>query len=227
MGLLCIGTTVALVSFLAWFGTGQEHAGFLRMYIILVILLIVLQVSGLCWLYLDYTRDSTVVDQLVSGLWDFFLAHDDKFLMDVEQVFHCCGYESRQDRAVPRLLCQTGNSGCRTKWIQLGEQWPHGLVIGLVVFLMIQVCLLLMTVVTCVLVEKENMEEEAENQVQKQHVIRFGWLPTDGGGGSSNDYDPSGGTPRYYHGSNNSNNNNARINRRSQPPPPPHYGSLA
>lgn len=77
---------MALTSFLAWFGTGQGNAEFLKLYCMLVILFVVLQVLGLGWLYYEYTKDPSVLDQLASGFWDFFLKHDDHFLMDLEQA---------------------------------------------------------------------------------------------------------------------------------------------
>ncbi|KAI8338235.1 hypothetical protein BC941DRAFT_425000 [Chlamydoabsidia padenii] len=138
-GLVIGGAILALISFFGWFGTLHEHVGYLQTYCGIVGLMVFAQWFGLGWLYFENQHEGWwKLDQRISKVWDFFMAHDGQVLMDIEQLFHCCGYNSTQDRAVP-MTCQKGLQGCKVIGLHLAEQWQWTLVIGFVLLMMIQV----------------------------------------------------------------------------------------
>ncbi|KAI8080059.1 uncharacterized protein BX664DRAFT_342211 [Halteromyces radiatus] len=168
MGLLSIGGIVGLMSFLAGFGSHQEHAGFLKVYCGFTALALFCQLMSLGWLYIQ--SQDHMLDAKIKIIWDFFYTHDEWFLLDIEQLFHCCGYASPQDRPVP-LTCQISTIGCKSAWLQFGTTWHHGLLVGLFIFLILQMGSLLITLITLMMVEKEAREDELHESLLQNSCI--------------------------------------------------------
>lgn len=80
---------MALISFFGWFGSLHEHAGFLKTYCSVLGVVVLGQWIGLGWLYYENQQDGGTwrrLDERISKTWDFFSAHDDLVVKDIEQV---------------------------------------------------------------------------------------------------------------------------------------------
>ncbi|CAO3703524.1 unnamed protein product [Rhizopus stolonifer] len=95
------------------------------------------------------------MNDYASNLWDFFLKNDPQFILDLETVSHCCGYNSILDRAVP-THCTISTLSCKSKILQ-DHDW---IIIFLVIFLVLQISILGLSVIMSYMINQQIREEE-------------------------------------------------------------------
>ncbi|CEP12544.1 hypothetical protein [Parasitella parasitica] len=102
------------------------------------------------------------LDNYGSKSWDFFQQQDSNFLLEVEKCIKCCGYESVQDRAVPKTCAAAlnVNIGCKQAVASRIQQWHQYLTIAVIVLFAIQLVALLASVVLSCMIDRETREEE-------------------------------------------------------------------
>ncbi|KAI8064608.1 hypothetical protein BC940DRAFT_305505 [Gongronella butleri] len=161
--LLVLGCLVALVGFVACFGSHMELTGFIRFFITYGALVLLAQLVLCCYMYWQ----SSALNRHASDLWSFFFEHDPAFLWEVESVWSCCGYASSEDRPVPSS-CHLSENACRATWLDFIGKWQFFLILGVCVLLSFQICVLVMNCVLMVLVERENRDFEMHEALFEQ-----------------------------------------------------------
>lgn len=99
---IVIGIIIAVVSFLGCFGAANEKGMLLKSYFALLILLVILELGvG----FAAYGKRDTV-ESLLATTWHATAAGpNNASLIQIENLFKCCGYETMNSSAVP-LDCQ-------------------------------------------------------------------------------------------------------------------------
>ncbi|KAI8380004.1 hypothetical protein EDC96DRAFT_492618 [Choanephora cucurbitarum] len=134
---------------------------------------------------MDLTTKSKL-DQFASGTWEFFMKQDPQFLIDLENSFQCCGYNSIQDRSVPKTCAIAMNvtMGCKPfveTWIQEWRQW---ITAGIAILLALQLIVLVISVVFAYAVDCKMREEEADIAALSYQINHTTWRHNRHGYGS-------------------------------------------
>ncbi|KAI9027158.1 Tetraspanin family-domain-containing protein [Phycomyces nitens] len=180
LSLLLIGGIITVISFIGCFGAHLEHTGFLRTYSSATTIALIVQIALVGIIYCHRSQ----IDFYASSLWDFFNDNDTRFLVDFEQAFHCCGYGSIHDRAVPSTcgLSLDVDSGCKDTIVLLAGVWSEWLIGGLVVLLSLQLITLIIVLVLTVLMERDAKEEEMYLSLISRQNTNHSWFNGNGNG---------------------------------------------
>ncbi|KAI8647012.1 Tetraspanin family-domain-containing protein [Parasitella parasitica] len=176
IALLVLGGIITLASFIGCFGAHLEHTGFLNTYssITAIALILELIIMGLA-----YTHQ-TQLDNYGSKSWDFFQQKDSRFLLELEQSIKCCGYESIQDRAVPKT-CAAALSvdiGCKQAVVSRIQQCHQYITIAVIFLLATQLIALLVSVILSFIIDRETREEETYMALlsSQNNDHQYSWL---------------------------------------------------
>ncbi|KAL1930479.1 hypothetical protein VTP01DRAFT_10641 [Rhizomucor pusillus] len=160
--LVAVGFIVAVISFIAYFGAHIEHSGFLKSYSGATALFLIIEVVLIALAY-AHRRE---MDHYASVSWDFFAEHDSKFLLNVEQAFQCCGYNSPHDRPIPSSTCPGmttpsayAAAGCKETIVATLADWREYILATGLVLLAIKLTALLTCVILAIMIEKDAEEE--------------------------------------------------------------------
>jgi len=95
--LISLGGLISLVGFLGCYGAANQKIIFLKIYVISLFVCIIFQIIIGCIAF-TYHQD---VDSILDRSWSKAFRDDKQLIVDVEQYFHCCGFNSLSDRTVP------------------------------------------------------------------------------------------------------------------------------
>lgn len=179
--MLGVGCFIAIVSFIAYFGAHIEHAGFLKTYSSTIALMLVMEIILVGLVYAHRKE----LDDYGSKAWDFFSAHDDRLLLDIEQSLHCCGYAGPTDRPIMKCPSSLHHgqelSGCKDAVVNTVYQWREGILAIILVLLAIKLTALLTAVVLTVMVERDAEEEREYMAVLSAQNNNHSWYDSSGG----------------------------------------------
>ncbi|KAI7849398.1 Tetraspanin family-domain-containing protein [Circinella umbellata] len=208
IGLLAIGGSITIISFIAYFGAHIEHVGFLKTYSSTTALILILEIVLVGLVYAHRKE----FDEYGSKAWDFFQENDKPLLREIEDSLYCCGYNSTEDRLVPSDTCKNLSSditGCKEAITIAIFQWKDWILATLLILIGLELTALLTSVVLTVMVERDSEEEQAYmTLLSAQSNTHIGWF--DGNHHVGNSGSISSGS-NHHNGNNTSNGSGSPV----------------
>ncbi|CAG8479966.1 3211_t:CDS:2 [Funneliformis mosseae] len=138
--LISLGGLISLVSFLGCYGAANQKITFLKVYVISLFICIIFQIviGSIAFAY------HQEVDSILDKSWSKAFQDDKQLILDVENYFHCCGFNSLSDRVV--LPCTYYTPCYESMKFSLTYSLQTIGIVGVVLGLLELICLLLAVV---------------------------------------------------------------------------------
>ncbi|KAH8552806.1 Tetraspanin family-domain-containing protein [Umbelopsis sp. PMI_123] len=175
---MIVGIWIAVISFTGYFGTVMEHFGFLRGFITLLSMVLILETGFIIW-FVSIEPDK--VRSIGSQIWGYLYDHDRLALQNIETGFECCGYLHTWDRSSSSLSCQYIQP-CYIMINQIFDNHKSILIAGAVIVIGLQILSILLTTLMVEFMERSE-HDEVYRPLLQQHVS-----PVDYGGSHSNNF---------------------------------------
>ncbi|KAI8579342.1 hypothetical protein K450DRAFT_242803 [Umbelopsis ramanniana AG] len=176
---MIVGIWIAVISFTGYFGTAIEHFGFLRGFITMLSMVLILETGIIIWLV---SIEPDKVRSVGSQVWGYLYDHDRLSLSNIETRIQCCGYLHTWDRP-SSLSCQYAQP-CYMTTTQMLDDHKASLIAGTAIAIMVQILSILVTTLMVEIMERTE-QDDAYRPLLQQHVA-----PADysGGGGQFSGY---------------------------------------
>ncbi|CAO3693477.1 unnamed protein product [Umbelopsis ramanniana] len=174
---MIVGIWIAVIYFTGYFGTAIEHFGFLRGFITLLSLILILETGIIIW-FVSIEPDK--VRSVGSQVWGYLYDHDRLSLSNIETSIQCCGYLHTWDRP-SSLSCQY-TQPCYMTATQMLDGHKASLIAGTAIAIVVQIISILLTTLMVEIMERTE-QDGAYRPLLQQHVA-----PADYSGGGSGQF---------------------------------------